>query len=231
MSRTRTLNDLRDDVRARTDTVYDENIEDTDLTRWINQGIARMHDMLVLADPDSAYSSSSFSTVADTESYTVPADFLAVRGVDVVINNERYPLRPLTFQERIGSLGAIEGWYGEPQMRYHIRRRGVDGSLTRIYFDPIPRRVYSILLHYVTVAPSLSTGTDPFDGVDGWEDFVVLYACNEVLRRQDRQTAEMRADLADAERRINMHAALRDMGEEPVIANVRRFRRHRNARI
>lgn len=227
MARTRTLDSLRDEVRARTDTAYDPNVTDDDVTRWVNQGIARVHDMLVHADPDSAYSTSTFSTVPDQEAYTVPADLMALRGVDVVVNGERYPLRPLTFQERLGTTGALEGWQGEPAMRYQLRGRGADGSLARLYFDPAPRRAYSILLHYVTTAPSLASGNDAYDGVDGWEDYVVLFAACAVLQRQDRSTSDVRADMADAQRRIEKLASLRDMGEESVIADVRRPARRR----
>lgn len=230
MARTRTLQSLIDDARARADMFDDPNVTDADLTLWINQGIAELWDMLAKADPDQLYLSTTITTISGEAEYVVPADFYQVRGVDVVVNGTYYPLPPLTFQERIGPSANMIGFFGEPMMRYQVRRRGLSGASTRLFLDPPPRQVYSVVLHYVQSPPLLVATTDVFDGSAGWEDYPVIFAASVALERQERSSAAQRADLAKLQKRITSMAAMKDHGEEPRIADVRgrgRGRMHR----
>lgn len=230
MARVRTLQSLIDDVRARADMDGDGHVTDAMITTWLNQGIAELWDELVYADPDSYYETDTFSTVANTESYTLPDDFYQVRGVDVVMNGRRFPLEPLTFQERIGPATTLSGYEGEPFMRYSIRRRSIDGSTSSIFFDPPPTGVYSILLHYVQAPQLLADPSDVLDGVAGWEDYPVVYAVIAALDRQEQSSTFARADLERISARIKRMAGLRDSGEPPQIADVRGRGRGRRLR-
>jgi hypothetical protein len=82
-----TLLQLKDRSRQRADMENSEFVTDAELTIYINGSIAELHDLLVASyGSDYFLSSTTFSTVAGTESYSLPADFYKLMGVDVQVS-------------------------------------------------------------------------------------------------------------------------------------------------
>lgn len=219
--RTRTLTQLIADVRARADMEGDGHVTDAMITVWLNQGIADLWDMLVFSDPERHYVTDTISTTTGTESYVLPDDFYQMRGVDVEIQGRRYPIEPLQFQERLGPLTDGDlAVFGAPVTRYQVRSSGIDGSGTRLYFDPDPG-THTYRIHYVQAPQLLASGTDELDGVAGWEDYPVEFARKLALERQEQDSSPAHAALEQLRGRIRKMASLRDAGGSPRIADVR----------
>lgn len=220
MARARTLTSLRDDVRARGDFVGDGNISDADLLLWINQGIAEYRDICITADPWFFHTSSSVSATAGTSAYALPATFVYALGVDVLINGRTFPIERMQPQERIGpNSPSFIGFYGVPFTRYDVR-----GS--NLVFDPDPG-TNTYTLHFSPTQTDLAAPADTFDGITGWEDYVVTFAVIRALDRQEQDSTPFRADLARLEARIKKMVGLRDASSAPRVADVRGFGRRR----
>lgn len=220
MARARSLTALLADVRYRADMVNDAHVTDTMLTVWINQGIAELWGILTRAWPDRYYVTSTFNTVAGTEAYAVPADFVKIRGLDLQIQGQRIPVHQGAFQERVGpGTGNTLGYFGIPDMTYTIRRAATIGM--SVYLDPIPTSVLSMRLHYIGTPTLLAVGADEFDGVAGWEDYAVEFARALALERSEQDSTPARVALATLKQRIKTEAAETDAAEQSVIADVR----------
>jgi hypothetical protein len=217
MARTRTLLQLRDDVRARGDFEGDGHVTDALLTTWINQGICEWRDLQVFEDPDYFLTSIAVPTTTGTVTYALPATFAEARGVDYVVGTgnaaQHFPVERLNFAERVGP-GRFGQWgYWAPCTRWDLRG-------DNLVFDPDPG-TNNYLLHYIPTITNLSADGSTVDGVRGWEDYAVTYALIRALDRQEQDSTFARMDLAMFAARIKKMAGFRDMSSSHRIADVR----------
>ena len=105
-----TLTTLRSRVRERADMVNSTFLTDTadSMDALINEAAQELHELLVLNyGEDYAVASASTSTVAGTSAYALPADFMKLLGVDLVMGaDEVYDLQRFNFKERNVYRGA-----------------------------------------------------------------------------------------------------------------------------
>lgn len=222
MPATRTLQQIRDDARFRADAVGDGNVTDAQLNDWINDAIAELWDMLVEADPDRYYRTSTITTTAGTQSYALPEDFYQVRRVDRISSGRRIMVEPFLLQEVDTDTDVRD-----PELvRYRVMGAGIDGTAARLYLMPDPGGG-SYELHYVQAPQRLVNNADAFDGAGGWELYVVLHVAIAILGRQERDTTYLERERARVEQRIRAMARKRDSGRAPRIADVRSGRRWR----
>ena len=231
MARTVTLTTMINRVRLETDQAYSTTIvsapfiTDAFITDALNEGIAEIWQYLVTNAPDRARTSTTIAVVAGTESYTLPSDFQAIRGVDYPVGSYAASVHPYSFEERNDLQGpwtAIDSIDGAP-LRYHVHGSAVTGSSARISFRPVPAAAATVTVHYVAVPAALSAGGDTFDGIIGLEAYAVAYAKAKVhSRTQDREgEAVARADMERTKTNIKMEAGRRDRSGLEVVAQVR----------
>jgi hypothetical protein len=220
--RTRTLAELRTDVRNRADMVNDAHVTDAMLTTWLNQGIAELWDILLYADPDRCFRQIDVSTTAGVSTYELPEDFYQIRGLDLIIQGRQIPVEPFTFQERVGpTAGTLVGYYGAPSTRYMVRfSDDVATPALALVFDPDPG-TQTYRLYYIFTPTLLSADGDTFDGVAGWEDYAVEYARKCALERQEQDSSPAAFAMAALKARIEKMATLKDASYQPTIADVR----------
>jgi len=219
MARARTLLELRTEVRALTDTVDDEHASDAIVNVWINQGIAELWRKLVLVGAYRYALQETIATTAGTFSYDLEDDFLSILSVWRVVGTQRLPLQNVNPVEAPYRSSDTRNTNGLP--RYWIPGGGLDGSGTAIYFDPDPG-TYTYGYWYIQTAQNLAADDDTFDGICGFEDWVVLYAALRVfIRQQDPEQAGIVQEMARIESSIMASAARRDVGHAPRIADVR----------
>ena len=99
--------DLVARVRQRADMESNDFVSDTEVQTYINSGISELHDILIQTYGQDYYvSSSTFNTVAGTDSYPIHSstsgpnisNFYKLRGVDAKINgSDFFTLRPFNF--------------------------------------------------------------------------------------------------------------------------------------
>jgi hypothetical protein len=123
------LSDLRTLVRQRADQENSQFVTDEELRQYINRGYAELYDLLVTNATSEDYflNSSTVTLVSGTQTYDLPADFYKLRGVDLNMGSDSFPLRRYNFPQRdVGSRYSVPYRY-----RYHVQ-----GSSLRLTPSP-----------------------------------------------------------------------------------------------
>lgn len=209
MARKVTLQYLKEQSRLRADKVGSGFIQNDELVAYINSSATELYDLLVAAYGNDYYRASNvFTTVAQDSTYDLPDDFYKMLGLDYLIGpQEALTLKPFQFNERnryrIGTYwNAITGASGP---RYNIN----NGQIT---FLPVPDGAYSLELWYVPACPVMTDDADEFDGVNGWEEYIILDAAIKMLGKEDSDVSLLDARLKTIKKRITEMAENRDAG-------------------
>jgi hypothetical protein len=210
MSRSVTLLVMRGEVRSRCDIEgATARFPDAQLTKWINDGIAELWELINKVQGHAAYyrSSSPFTTVGNVPTYALPADFYKLISVDVQTGSNNFTLtcRPYMESERNRYKNLTVGWiYGQP-VYYQLQGQTVA-------FTPAPSGGYQVTLNYVPTSPILVADGDTFDGISGWEEYPILYASKKAATKDqdwDLKSA-LEGDLAAMRARIEEMSNERD---------------------
>lgn len=206
--RTRTLASLRQDVADRADIDLPSDspatfVTKTTANRWINQSCRRFFGKLVQAYGEDYYSSTaSISVVSGTNHYTLPADFYQLDYFRVSIGGVTHTI-PRAQKDYIDNDPLLNvGWlppYGLPTYRL------IGNS---VYFAPTPLQSATVLMRYIattfmfagsTPSPGaaiadLASDDDYVDGVNGWEEWIVLDVAIKALMRSERDSNALRSE-------------------------------------
>lgn len=179
MSLTRTLLQLRTDLRARADQVSSTYRADSVCNRYLSESCRSLVSRLV-DEYEELYwaTSATVNTTANQLTTELPSDFWKLVTTRVELNGRRDPLRKADLADLDREATSRGGWtVAKPGYRIMGRQ---------LYWEPIPRAVHTVTLYYVPTGIFFSTGgtpisefaadTDYFDGVFGWESWVVLDA-------------------------------------------------------
>lgn len=197
MARTRTLAQLRGDVCNRAD-VTDGGTTGrhltTRLTRYVNQAIQKYQATVIETGGQDWFmkrtglSTMSTSTTRDAAGWApnmyvaLPTDFLEIIGIDLVINGRSTPLQQFERAER--TMFQPDPWLvgnnvGQP---VYFRIGGTNNAGSKLaQIIPFAGSAYQYEILYIPVIADLSADGDTFDGVAGFEEFVVDCAAAMVL--------------------------------------------------
>jgi len=191
-------------------------ISDAELTSFINASYSELYDILVSRFED-YYTTSTTSTVASgASSFAVPADFYKLRGVDrqVGSNTDYYALLKFNFNQRNRrNRGLQRNLSGQFDTKYRL----VGGNVELI---PEGGVAGTYKIWYVPTFTALSADGDTLDGVNGWEDFVIVDACIKCLEKEESSTTTFEKQKAGLEKRIEKMAMQRDFDQPDSITDV-----------
>jgi hypothetical protein len=177
VARSRTLTNMLLDVRQRTNQENSTFVTDAELTEYLNQELAELWTRLVLSQGQPHYrTTSTQAVVPGTALYALPSDFWALQEVTATQGGGVFPMRPFMPIEHAGlSNTTIYSTY------YSVGYR-VQGS--NIEFRPATES-FTATLYYTPCQPRLTTGTDTFDGFNGFEMCAIAGVCATVLAKED----------------------------------------------
>jgi len=207
MALTVTLSNMRAQVRQRADIENSNVCTNSEIDTHINSAIRDLYDMLVQADEDYYTISSTIAATGLTATYSLPTNFYKLKGVDYPVNGIQAPMEKYSFMDRNKYI------YNDVILRYRIV-----GS--NIVFTPIPA-AQTITLWYVPAPADLAADSDTFDGINGWEDFVVVDAAIKCVIKQEQDPSPLMAEKNDLVSRINAMKEARDIGQPEVMTDVR----------
>ena len=197
MSRTVTLAQLRDDIRDQSD-ILGAELRHTDarLTRKINQAINRFREQVTIEGLTLFLTPSSGTLTAGVQSpyafrtldISGISDLVRPYGLDITVDGRVFSLNHVDFRSRNDYGGGTGS--GVPNAWAQYNR----DSLAIL---PAPDSTYAYTLWYIPVATDLASDGDTFDGVAGWEDWIVWDVVARVLVRD--QYAQARG-MAEGER-------------------------------
>ncbi len=216
MARTRTLLQLRDEVRQRADMVNSDFVTNAELDRYLNESISELYDMLISCKGQEWYMERhTFTTVANQHDYLISAlvPFYVLLGVDADIGGSSpTPLRPYMLDERHDRmLGS--GW---SSTRYRLSG-SVDQTTGvyqhRITLKPAPTAAgTNVTLLYIPHAPVLDNDADVWDGFNGWEEYAIVDAAIKCLEKEESSTIALERRKERLMERIEGLAASHDNG-------------------
>lgn len=197
MARTRTLAQLRGDVCDRADVVdggTTGRYTSVRLNRYVNEAIQKYQAAVIETGGQDWFMkrtgvlTMSTSTTRDAVGWSpnmyvaLPSDFLEIIGIDLIINGRSFPLQQFERAER--TMFQPDPWLvgnnvGQP---VYFRIGGTNNSGSKLaQIIPFAGSAYSYEILYVPVLADLSSDSDTFDGVAGFEEFVIDSAAAMVL--------------------------------------------------
>lgn len=223
MARTRRLDELRADAYERADL---ESATDRHpparVTRYINQGIAELRDLIINARGRAFFRKNppqTITTIAGQTRYALNTDFYRLISIRLVAPGG-YLLDAFT-PELEPELREVTGAGSQPT-HYELQ----DGYVELL---PSPAASYQFVLEYIPTTTDLVADSDPFDGFNGWEEYVVCYAAKQMALKDDEKAdvSEMNTEMASLRARIQKLAPHRDAFRSETVKDVRRTRLYR----
>lgn len=211
-----TLAQLRTQARQRADMENSTFISDSELNSYINASYAELYDLLIATYEDYNISSDTISIVANTSSYSLPSNFYKLRGVDLVLDalGNAVTLKPFNFQER-NSYMFTPTWnvVGLSYLRYHMQGNSIK-------FVPVPNTNQTVKLWYIPAITRLTLDADTVDGVNGFEEYIVIDAAMKMRIKEESDIQELVMQKEAMRQRIQAMAASRDAGSPEKVSDI-----------
>jgi hypothetical protein len=194
MALTVTLANLRTRIRNRGEWL-DTYISDAEILAMVNASIAQLHNIITGLDPDYFLSSDDSNVVSGTATYALATDCFKPKGVD---------------------LNQLQSGAGE---RLWTRYR-IEGSNIRLMPTPGWSETNGLRLWYIPTPTVLSADSDTYDGISGFDEWVVLNCCVMCAAKEGSDTSVFMAQKKEVERLVRSAAAIRDIGEPDMVRDV-----------
>lgn len=219
MARTRTLAQLRAEVRDRADIENSLHITDTQIDRYVNQSGAALHAMMVETAEDWFVTQEGTTAPAPTagagENATeiaCQATFYKVLAVEAKIGGRKTRLQRFQWQDHAlltddASVTSVGPFFYR-----------VVGS-NYIITPPLPTGT-SVRVYYIPAFTDLSVDASTLDGVNGWEEWVVLDAAIKCMLKEESDPAGLMAERNALLERIKQQMKTRDVGRPDKVQDV-----------
>lgn len=220
MAKSVTLTQLRADCRLwadlREESGTNQLINDTELDRLINLSISDLYDVLVAARGHEYYQDEdTISVVSGTSRYNLPATFYELLSLTLEWSTDDHEI--VSSYDRVCERAVFNNYatWGNGAMKAY-RLRG-----SQIELLPTPTSSVTGRLQFVPVYTTLSSPTDTFDGVNGWEKLVAYDVAMSIRTIQELDVGpDLERRYQRALEKIEALAAQRSVEGPPVVANV-----------
>ena len=187
-----TLAQLRTSCQQRTDLVNSNFISTTEWNGYIANSYQELYGLITQRFGNDYFTQSpsggyTFTTDGINQFFALPADFFKLLGVDVQVSapGQWVTLKPFAFAER-------------NRLTVTNSQIPMAGQLLRVFY--VPRAIV------------LTNDSDSVDGVNGWEDYIVVDACIKALAKEESDVSVFMAQKQELMRRIEGEAENRDAG-------------------
>lgn len=186
------------------------------MNQYLNDSYLELYDLLVTKFEDYYVKDAYAFTLASGEYILdLPADFYKSIGLDrKITGNDYYPLDPFNFRNRNFKRLPSRRMGLYPNVQYRILG-------DKIHFMPEDLAPGDYRIWYIPRATLMSDDADTIDGVNGWEEYVVIDAAIKCLVKEESDITALQLAKNDITNRINIAAQNRDAGETSEIQDVR----------
>ncbi len=213
-----TVETLRAQARQRCDMDNRNFISPTEWIQLIDVGYKELYDILVARFEDWYTINEIFTVPQGSTSYPLPANFYKLRGLDRSLSGgtgpeDFYPIQPFNFENRNnrGMLLRRRGF--GPNAQYRIMQNN-------FIFTPTDQAGGTYQIWYVPRAVTLTDPAQTVDGVNGWEEYIVLTAAIKALTKEESDVSVLAAEKANLYKRIELMASNRDGGQTERVTDV-----------
>lgn len=210
-----TLSELRQQVRERSDMVYSQFVSDAEITRYLNQSLAKLWDLLVQANVDYYNTTETFSISSGTNTHTLPADFYKIRGLDSDLGGRWLPVWPYNFAER--------GYWQDAVISRICSSVSYRVTNNTLEFLPDTQASGNYRLIYVPLFTPLSDDDDTFDGHNGYEVYAIIDAAIKCRDKEESSITVLKDSKDEEKKRILAMSEVRDYGATQQVANIRAY--------
>ena len=201
MARTRTLAEMRTDIRNRGDYANSAVFTDPILTDFINSAIAEAYELIASASESYYVTSATVTTTAGQDYVALPSTVFKVSRVDLLIGGTYVKQRKFDLHSFVDDADLTE--------QYMYRVQGAN-----LYLMPTPTvSTDTLKVWYTPYATKLAADGDTFDGVNGFEELVIQLALYRCDQRDRRPTGERLQEIARLMERVRKNAEGRDSSE------------------
>jgi hypothetical protein len=197
-----TLATLRTRVRQQADQESSTFISDSELTAYINQSARDLHGLLSTTYEDYFLTSVQF-TLSTANTYTLPTNFLKLRGLDYSNADDWVTVPRFAFEDR----NKYQQRYQRGDLDVWRMYRIMQGA---IYIVPEDDYAGTYRLWYTYDFTELSSDSDTLANTLGWDEYVVVDAAIKCLQKEESDASLLMARKADLKQRIMAEAANRD---------------------
>lgn len=202
MSRVFTVAQIKERIRQRADMQKSRFVSDSELLNYINESLATFWDILTNKFEGFGLESVEFNVTSGYDTYQVPPALLRIEKVEVEYDGRWRTIKSVPFA-RINEVGS--NWHGEGLPFVYARK-----GLYQIVFKPSPTAAYTARINYVARAPILETDSQNIDGINGWEQYIVVDCAIKCLDKEERDTTVLQNEKAEIIRRLNESVGNRD---------------------
>lgn len=181
------LSQLRDSARSKSDESETGFVSNTELNRYINQGMNYVYGKIVQRFEDyfiakgTAGNGGAFDTVSGTMSYSLPTDLIKI------IRVEHRPDGSASDNDwrRMDRLNIASDRYDEyyPIREGYVPTFGYFIAGNQIHIKPVPASVYEVRIWFIPRATALSGDSDTPTIPTEYHEFIAEYAALQVLRK------------------------------------------------
>lgn len=181
------LEALRASARSNSDEQSTDFISNTELDKWLNQGVRYIHSRLVSRYGDgfivkgTSGNGGLFSTVSGTQTYSLPTTFKKLVKVEArpsssTSDNDWRKINRMNIGNNQG-----ESYY--PVREGYLPWFGYFTGNAEIHFEPVPASVMSIRLWFVPKLTAMSLTTDTTGLPAEFDEPVAMYAGLRILAK------------------------------------------------
>lgn len=206
-----TLAQLRTNAQARADFENDGNVSTAAWLSFINGSRQRLRRLLVGCNPQLFLSSKAFTLTAPSYTYDLLANtptFWKTLSLDYMTTG-----------------ASVDDFVPVPRFMWQERNRAIDRTY-RVYGNTLeirPQRMAfgNYVLWYVTQPVALAADVDVIDlAEDIYSEVIVLEAAIKARRRQQKDAADLTAELAEMVADVRRSAGDNDVGEPDRVVDV-----------
>jgi len=193
-----TLLQARDRCKQESDNVNASFLTDPEWTSLINSSYQELYGLLIQVYGNDYYvQAAPFTILTDGIStlFPLPGDFFKMLGVDLLINagvSSFVSLKPFAFPDR------NQGWVGRGN---------------------IPAAGQTVRLLYIPTLTALVNDADIFNGVNGWEEYIIIDACIKALAKEESDVSVFVARKQAMIARLEAEAENRDAGNPACVVD------------
>jgi hypothetical protein len=213
-----TLATLREQARARADMKDSGFISASELDFYINSEIQELYDLLTTKFEDYYLISTNSTVLAGTDNVALPSDFYKLRGIDIEVAPGQFiSAKRFTFQERnLQTNPLIYPYFQQNTYFYQIRGN------TLYFLNGNNQAPLNIRIWYVPVAAKLVNASDNFDGINGYEEYVIVGTAMRMLQKEESDVSVLFNAKQLMKKRIEETAANRDVGLPSKVTDVQK---------
>lgn len=200
-----TLGALRTSSKQRADMENSGFIGDPEWNAMINKSAQKLYDKLTTVFEDYYQKQVQLTVGAASSVQPCPADFYKLIAMDEVVSGT------VSTDATTGLL--ILNGKGVPVLPYNLQERNS-------YVTPGSSR--TLIMSYVPALAPMVLDADTFDGINGWEEFIIVDAARNAGIKEETDVSELVRDLGDIAKRIEDCAPNRDAGQPIKMVDVRR---------